>query len=79
MSKSDPAKTYIGLFDSPSQIKQKIMAAVTDSHKEIKSPNQSPGIENLINIYALFAETAPENIAQKFQGKGYLIFKKALG
>jgi tryptophanyl-tRNA synthetase len=78
MAKSDPAKTYIGLFDSPLQIREKIMAAVTDSHKEIKSPNQSPGIENLVNIYALFSESTPQDVAQKFQGKGYLIFKKAL-
>lgn len=79
MSKSDPAKTRISLFDSPQDIKNKIMAATTDSGAEIKySPERKAGISNLLTIYALFAEKQIKAIEKQFQGKGYVEFKKDL-
>jgi len=79
MSKTDNLKEMIGLFDSPSEIKEKIMAAVTDTGKEIKySPSTKPGISNLLTIYSLFSEKKIKDLEKNFKGKGYAQFKKAL-
>lgn len=78
MSKSDPAKTYIGLFEKPDSIREKIKAAVTDSYAEIKRADQSPGIRNLINIYALFAGISQKATVEQFGGFSYAQFKDAL-
>ncbi|RLC39377.1 MAG: tryptophan--tRNA ligase [Candidatus Nealsonbacteria bacterium] len=79
MSKSDPPHTYISLFDSPQSIKKKIMAAKTDSGKEIKyNINLKPGISNLLTIYSLFSNTPIKEIEREFRGKGYQVFKEKL-
>jgi tryptophanyl-tRNA synthetase len=79
MSKSDPSHTYISLFDKPEAIKEKIMAATTDSGKEIKYDQKSkPGISNLLTIYSLFSDRAISEIEKKFKGKGYQTFKEKL-
>lgn len=80
MSKSDPADTYIGLFEESDVIKGKIMAAVTDTGKEVKhNPARKPGISNLLAIYSLFSGQPVKTIEKKFKGKGYASFKKSLG
>jgi len=57
MSKSDSAESYIGLFDEPDIIKEKIMKATTDTGKIIKyDPEKKPGISNLLTIYSLFTQ-----------------------
>ena len=79
MSKTDDPKGCISLFDEPTEIKKKIMRAVTDSGKEIKyDPKRKPGISNLILIYSLFSEKRIEEIEKEFKGKGYAYFKKKL-
>ena len=79
MAKTDDPKGCIGLFDSPQQIKQKIMSAVTDTGKEIKcSPAKKPGISNLLTIYSLFSGKSIKQLEKQFQGKGYAEFKKSL-
>lgn len=79
MSKTDNPKGCIGLFDKPEEIKEKLMAAVTDLEKEIKySPTTKPGISNLLTIYSLFSERTTRELEKEFEGKGYAQFKKAL-
>lgn len=79
MAKTDDPKSCIGLFDSPQQIKQKIMSAVTDTGKEIKySPAKKPGISNLLTIYSLFSGKTIKQLEKEFKGKGYEEFKKSL-
>jgi tryptophanyl-tRNA synthetase len=80
MSKSDPANTFIGLFEETDSIKGKIAAAVTDTSKEIMyDPKKKPGISNLLTMYSLFSEQPVKTIEKKFKGKGYASFKKSLG
>jgi len=79
MSKTDDPKGCIGLFDTPEEIKNKVMAAVTDpGRKVIFSPQKKPGISNLLTIYSLFSKKSIKNLEKEFKGKGYEEFKKSL-
>ena len=79
MSKSDPAQSYISLFDSPENIKKKIMSAQTDSGKDIKYDfSLKPGISNLLTIYSLFSDMPIKEIEKEFEDKGYQDFKERL-
>lgn len=79
MSKSDKTQTYISLFDSPQDIRRKILAAQTDSGKEIKyDVSLKPGISNLLTIYSLFSVTPIAEIEKEFKGKSYQTFKGKL-
>jgi len=79
MSKTDGPDTYIGLFDEPEEIKQKIMRSVTDTGKIIKyNPEKKAGISNLLTIYSLFSGKNIKELERKFKGKGYAEFKKSL-
>lgn len=79
MSKSDEPKSYISLFDEPAVITKKIMAAETDSGKEVLyNITKKPGISNLLTIYSLLANKTTQEIEKEFKGKGYGDFKKSL-
>jgi len=79
MSKSDPSQSYISLFDSPENIKKKIMSAQTDSGKDVKyDVSRKPGISNLLTIYNLFSNTPIKKIEKEFEDKGYQDFKEKL-
>lgn len=79
MSKSAESEyNYIALTDSPEIIKKKISRAVTDSKSTIEFDPKRPGLYNLITIYQLFSELAPQQIEKKYAGKGYAEFKKDL-
>jgi tryptophanyl-tRNA synthetase len=79
MSKSDEPKSYISLFDTPEDIKKKIMAASTDSGKDIiYNVTKKPGISNLLTIYSLLTQKTTQEIEKEFKGKGYGDFKKSL-
>jgi len=79
MSKSDAQESYIGLFDEPDIIKEKIMRAVTDTGKKVLyDPEKKPGISNLLTIYSLFSGKTIKEIENKFKGKGYADLKKSL-
>ncbi len=78
MSKSRP-ESYIALFDSENEIRQKIKTSVTDSGKEIKYDEKNkPAISNLLTIYHLFSEKPIKEIEKNYAGKGYADFKKDL-
>jgi tryptophanyl-tRNA synthetase len=79
MSKSDYSDSYIGLFEEPETIKEKIMKAVTDTGKSVKyDPKKKPGISNLLTIYSLLSGKTIKEIEKKFKNKGYADFKKSL-
>ncbi len=79
MSTTDSPQSYISLFDTPTTIRKKIMAAVTDPGKNIKyDPSKKPGISNLLTIYALFGGKPIREIEKEFKNKGYADFKKSL-
>lgn len=79
MSKTDDPRGCIGLFDTPDEIKKKIMAAVTDPGKIIKyDPIKKPGISNLLTIYHLFSEKPIKQLEKNFKNKGYAELKKSL-
>jgi len=79
MSKTDNPKGCIELFARPTEIRRRIMAAVTDPGKEIKySPAKKPGISNLLTIYSLFSEKSIKELEKDFKDKGYEEFKKSL-
>jgi len=66
MSKTDDEKEYIALFDEPDVIKEKIMAAVTDSGKTIKyDPQKKPGLSNLLTIFSLLSDKKMNPIRSK--------------
>ena len=77
MSKSHGEKHYIGLLDSPEDIKKKVASAVTDSEATIQfSPDTRPGISNLIRIMQLMTGSDIASIERRYNGKGYREFKE---
>lgn len=71
MSKSNPdPKTRIMLTDTPSQMRDKLRTAVTDSQSEITyDPVNRPGVSNLLDILAGITEESPEQLVENLKGK----------
>ncbi|MBZ9578348.1 tryptophan--tRNA ligase [Patescibacteria group bacterium] len=79
MSKTDDPKGCIELFAKPTEIRKKIMAAVTDPGRKIKyNLIKKPGISNLLTIYSLFSEKSIKELERDFKDQGYEKFKKSL-
>ena len=81
MSKSVP-DGCVFLMDSPDDIRRKFKRAVTDSDTQncIRFDKENkPGVSNLMNIYATLTGKSIPEIEQEFEGKGYGIFKPAVG
>jgi tryptophanyl-tRNA synthetase len=79
MSKSEGNEGQsIGMLDKPSVMRKKIMRATTDSHREVVFDETRPGIFNLLTIYQTITGESQEVIEDRFEGKGYGDFKKAL-
>lgn len=81
MSKSDP-QGCVFLMDSPEEIARKFKRAVTDSDTEHcvrYAPQEKPGVANLMSIYSSVTGKSFEEIEREFDGKGYGVFKPAVG
>ena len=81
MSKSDPTGCVF-LMDSPEEIARKFKRAITDSDTERcvrYDPENKPGVANLMNIYASVTGKSFDEIESEFAGKGYGVFKSAVG
>ena len=81
MSKSIP-DGCVFLMDSPDDIRRKFKRAVTDSDTErcIRFDKENkPGVSNLMNIYSTLTGKSIPEIEQEFEGKGYGVFKPAVG
>ena len=78
MSKSfDNYKGTILLLDSESDIRKKIMSAVTDSESKIYYDLENkPGISNLIVIYSCLSGISIEEVCERFKSYNYGNFKK---
>ncbi|MCF0135067.1 MAG: tryptophan--tRNA ligase [Lachnospiraceae bacterium] len=81
MSKSVP-EGCVFLMDDPDTIARKFKRAVTDSDtvNPVHFDRQNkPGVSNLMNIYATVTGETYEQIEAEFEGKGYGVFKPAVG
>ena len=81
MSKSDPTGCVF-LMDSPEEIARKFKRAITDSDTERcvrYDPENKPSVANLMNIYASVTGKSFDEIESEFAGKGYGVFKPAVG
>lgn len=77
MSKSDENENgYISLLDSNDVIIKKVKRAVTDSVGEVNYTSEQPGIKNLLEICSKFENISPQELALRYQGKGYGEFKQ---
>ena len=83
MSKSDPSDmSRINLTDDADAIMAKVKKAKTDPEP---LPSEKAGLEgraeaaNLVGIYAAMAGTTAEAVLAEFGGKGFGVFKPALG
>lgn len=80
MSKSDPnPASYILLSDSTDDILRKFKRAVTDSDACVRYHEDKPGVSNLMTIYSAVTGKSYEEIEREFDGKGYGVFKPAVG
>ena len=80
MSKSDTnANATILLLDDTDTIIRKFKRAVTDSESEVRYAEEKPGISNLMDIYSAVTGKTYEEIEKEFAGKGYGVFKLAVG
>ncbi len=81
MSKSQP-DGCVFLLEKPEDIMRKFKRAVTDSDTERcvrYDPEEKPGVSNLIQIYASATGKTFDEIEAEFDGKGYGVFKPAVG
>lgn len=81
MSKSAPGGCVF-LMDKPEDIARKFKRAVTDSevgHCVYFDKEKKPGVSNLMNIYSSVTGKTFEEIENEFDGKGYGVFKPAVG
>src|SRR2546426_2798034 len=68
----------IGLVDPPDVIRHAITHAVTDSGREVRREQASPGVTNLLTIYELLSGRSREAVQAAFVGKGYTVLKRAV-
>ena len=79
MSKSDSDENgYILILDDKDTIRRKIKRAVTDSLGVIAYNDEQLGIKNLLDMYSVFSGESIEEIVNRYEGKGYGIFKEDL-
>ena len=82
MSKSDPSEySRINLTDDPDTIAQKLKKAKTDPHPIPESEKEfegRPEAENLVSIYAAFADKSRQAVLDEFRGAQFSTFKSAL-
>ncbi len=82
MSKSETENLNNSIFitDPPDVIIKKCKRAVTDSENEIRySPQDKPGISNLLTIYACLTDREPDKCEKDFTGMGYGALKQTVG
>lgn len=79
MSKSDSNENaYIALTDTPDVIRRKLRRAVTDCDSAVRMSTEKPAISNLLTIYSLTSGESVKDAEQRFDGKGYGVFKDAV-
>jgi tryptophanyl-tRNA synthetase len=77
MSKS--GDDYIGLFDKPQIVEEKIKKALTDSEKKIYYDSEKrPGISNLLTIYSLLKDQTIKKSEEELKSIDHYQFKLKL-
>ena len=82
---ADEPAAYTGcvfLMDKPEDIMRKFKRAITDSDTERcvrYTPDEKPGVANLMQIYAAATGKTYGEIEREFDGQGYGKFKPAVG
>lgn len=66
------------LSDDDRAIRKVIMSAVTDSGREVNPDSASPGIRNLLDLYATIRNLGFEKAGAEFAGRGYGDLKKGV-
>ena len=80
MSKSSPNEnSFVLVMDKPEAIMRKFKRSITDSEGGIYRSPEKPGVTNLIEIYSAVTGMTPEAVENEFNGKGYGVFKPAVG
>ncbi len=81
MSKSEENPGgVISLFDSPEEVKAKIMKSTTDSENSVYYDIENkPGISNLLTIASTLTNRTIEDISNEYKDKGYKEFKTYVG
>lgn len=80
MSKSSTNEnSFVLVMDKPEAIMRKFKRAITDSEGGIYRSPEKPGVTNLIEIYSAVTGMTPEAVENEFNGKGYGVFKPAVG
>ncbi len=83
LSKAENEDTVrVLLMDSPDTIMRKFKRAITDSDTENCvhfDRENKPGVSNLMTIYAACTGKSFDEIQAEFAGKGYGVFKPAVG
>lgn len=80
MSKSSPNEnSFVLVMDKPEAIMRKFKRAITDSEGGIYRSPEKPGVTNFIEIYSAVTGMTPEAVENEFNGKGYGVFKPAVG
>jgi len=75
---SEQGAVYI--VDSPDAIRKKFKSAVTDSGREVRySPEEKPGVSNLLEIMSVATGESIESLEKRFADAGYGDFKAAVG
>ena len=79
MSKSESDKGTVYLLEDLNISRKKIMSAVTDSDNSVYyNMEEKPGISNLLTIMSALTGENIDDIAKKYDGLGYGVFKKAV-
>ena len=78
MSKTgSPPKGLVELSDTDSQLRKKIMSAVTDTETEVRyDPETKAGVSNLLVIHSVLSGTRVEELERTYAGRGYGDLKK---
>ena len=80
MSKSDEnVNAVVYILDKKDDIVRKFKRAITDSDTRVAYGEGKDGINNLMTIYSACTGKSFEQIEQEFAGKGYGVFKPAVG
>jgi tryptophanyl-tRNA synthetase len=72
---TSPEMGKILMVDPPDVIRRKVMSAVTDTGREVRSDPAKPGITNLVAIMSVATDSSPEDIERAYDGQGYGRFK----
>ena len=79
MSKSESDKGTVYLLEDLNITRKKIMSAVTDSDNTVYfDMEEKPGISNLLTIMSAITGEDINDIAKRYDGQGYGVFKKAV-